>query len=163
MPPPAPAQEGAPLERCRGQAKKEAKRKLDEAGGAVAGLDSSSGSDGDDAAVDSEGEERLLGAVVAPCMRLELVCGPHRGKTVTVGAAGLSIGASAHCGLAFPSDWSVSSLHARINHADGVWRLADCDSAGGTFLLLPDEGMALDAGDLVRIGQTEITMHPCAL
>ena len=148
--------------RYQRKAKKEKKRqkKLDSSGGGGGG---GGGDDGDGGSSSDSGgsevemdEEQVVGCVEAPLMTVELVAGPCRGRSYAFGAEGLSIGASSQCGLAMASDWTVSSLHVRINHADGAWYLSDCGSAGGTFLLLPDAGMRVDAGDLVRIGKTEI-------
>ena len=50
----------------------------------------------------------------------------------------------------------MSSLHARINHREGNWYFYDCGSAGGSFLVIPDNGLRIDLGDCVRIGKTEI-------
>ena len=138
--------------RYQRKAKKEKKRQKKLEGGG----DSSSESGG--ASDDDEADERPVGCVEQPSMRLELVAGPCRGRVYQFGAEGLCIGAAETCGLAMPTDWTVSSLHARISYAadDGGWYLADCGSAGGTFIVLPDAGMRVDAGDLLRIGKTEI-------
>ena len=47
-------------------------------------------------------------------------------------------------------------MHARISHVEGEWFISDCESAGGTFLVIPDCGLRVDVGDSVRIGKTEI-------
>ena len=50
-------------------------------------------------------------------------------------------------------------LHARISHAaGGAWLLCDAGSGTGTFMLVPDLGCAVDAGSVVRVGHSEVTL-----
>ena len=138
--------------RYRRKANKEKRRQRKLSG------DSSSDSEDENDSESSEAEH-TRGRMSEAFMKLELVDGPWRGRRLEFGAAGLSIGASKRCGLDLHADLNVSSMHAHISHSAGEWYLADCGSAAGTFLLIPDGGMRIDAGDCVRIGKTEITFY----
>ena len=127
----------------------------------LTGGDSSSDSD-DDGKREGEGGsdgERYRGMVTAPTMKLELVAGPWRGRSVEFGAEGATLGSSQRCTLPLAADLNVSSLHARISHVGGNWQLADCSSGSGTFLLVADLGAPISTGALVRIGRTEISFY----
>lgn len=95
----------------------------------------------------------------APLLRLELVAGPMRGAWLDLDGSGGTIGNSANCTLSLPHDLTVAPLHAAITHVDGAWYLSDVGSRDGTFLLLADRGAAVDIGDRLRVGRTELTLY----
>ena len=138
--------------RYRRKALKEKKRSRK-----LLGNDNSSSDDDDDAQqASSDDDASTLPDAPWPLLRLLLVAGPMRGRTLELGAQGVCIGSAARCDLELRNDRTVSSVHARINCVDGHWYLSDVGSATGTFLLLPDAGSRIDIGDVVRIGKTEI-------
>ena len=55
-------------------------------------------------------------------------------------------------------DTYVSSEHARIEHRDGVWWLADQGSTNGTLLNDREvhDAAALESGDVIAIGQIRL-------
>ena len=65
---------------------------------------------------------------------------------------GIAVGRSEDCQVQIDDD-EVSRLHARIERAEGGWRLVDCDSANGLFVGgKAITALALQGGELIRIG-----------
>ena len=120
--------------------------------------DDDEGSEGGHSESWAAGEEEAAGALSEePLLRLELVAGPMRGQVLEVGREGASIGTCVHASLRLDADLTVSPAHACVVHSAGRWHLADLGSADGTFLLLADRGIALDVGDRVRLGKTDLS------
>jgi len=117
-----------------------------------------SSDDSDEGPSQSSGDELLGGVQTKAAIKLEMVAGPWRGRCIQFGDEGICIGSSAACGLSLSADLTVSPFHARIAHVCGEWFLSDAGSSSGTFLLIPDRGLRLDIGDVVRVGRTEIVM-----
>jgi len=153
---PAPtATEAARLEvmqdkgkRYRRKASKERKRQKKQQGDDSSSEDDSTSSSSSDAAHEYCDVPRLT---------LEIVGGPLRGKVFSYGREGAVIGRAASCTLPLRNDTTVSPVHARVTCLGSRWHLTDCGSRHGSFLLVPDLGTFLRAGDLVRLGNTEIT------
>jgi len=119
-------------------------------------------------------ESIILGAAEAAKLRAELgvgqnpraarflvLAGPglRRGSKVDVSAATV-LGRDANTGIRLGDDEFASARHARIEpRADGVW-VEDLGSTNGTFV--NGERVTaerLQAGDVVRVGQTELRLE----
>lgn len=125
----------------------------------------SSSSDSDDGDNNDVDEEASKGGASVPSVRLEVVDGPWRGRSLDVsGEQRITIGSSKHCTLALPTDLTVEEVHACLVHndADGGWYICDCGSTKGTLLLIPDDGAQIDAADVIIVGGTEIAFIPQA-
>jgi hypothetical protein len=116
-------------------------------------------------------ESIMLGAAEAAALRAELGVRPGRflvvtspelepGGTVEV-AASTTVGRDAGSGIRLDRDEFVSARHARIEpRADGIW-INDLGSTNGTFVngsRVKGE-RALRAGDVLRIGETELQLQ----
>jgi pSer/pThr/pTyr-binding forkhead associated (FHA) protein len=77
----------------------------------------------------------------------------------------LSIGRRDESDIVLRNDSFVSRAHASLRHSHGRWWLTDHDSKNGSFLEsaeddLPIRGtVALEAGQLFRIGRTWLRLH----
>ena len=81
--------------------------------------------------------------------------GPLTGQTIAISRSPFSLGRSPDNDLVVPEPLA-SRHHARVEVRAGRWYLIDLDSANGTLLnrqRLSGE-MALNAGDLIAIGET---------
>lgn len=105
----------------------------------------------------SSDEETVSASGPTPLLRLQLVAGPWRGREMECSEEGCTLGSSKQCTLSLPRDASVEDVHATITHACGSWYLADAGSTMGTFLLLPDTGAQIDIGDVLSVGDSELT------
>jgi serine phosphatase RsbU (regulator of sigma subunit)/pSer/pThr/pTyr-binding forkhead associated (FHA) protein len=83
---------------------------------------------------------------------LTLMSGPQSGSSVPVTEA-VVIGRSRSAGLHF-DERTLSRLHARLEPADGGWRLTDLGSSNGSFVngRRVRAATALRDGDVVRLG-----------
>ena len=113
-------------------------------------------------------ESIVLGAAEANRLRAELGVRPvrlavvtsprlERGGTIEVAGPTL-VGREAGTAIRLDGDDYVSARHARIEpRPDGAW-LEDLGSTNGTFVngLRVEGGRRLQAGDVVRIGSTEL-------
>lgn len=95
-------------------------------------------------------------------MRLRVLGGPGlpTGKTIDIGVATI-IGREDNVGIRLDGDEFASGQHARIDpRADGVW-VEDLRSTNGTFVNGERiTAQRLQAGDVVRVGQTELRLDP---
>jgi len=93
--------------------------------------------------------------------RLRVVGGPGlpSGKKIDIGAATV-IGREDNVGIHLDGDEFASGQHARIEpRADGVW-VEDLGSTNGTFVNGERvTAQRLQAGDVVRVGQTELRLE----
>jgi hypothetical protein len=106
---------------------------------------------------------RLRAEAGAPSARLLVVESPElrQGSTIEVTSPTV-IGRDAGCGIRLERDDFASARHARIEaRPDGI-RIEDLGSTNGTFV--NDERIKgarrLSAGDVVRIGATELQVQP---
>jgi hypothetical protein len=116
-------------------------------------------------------ESIVLGAGEAARLRAEHGVHPARfavvtspelaqGKTIEVVGPTL-VGRDAATGIRLDGDEYVSARHARLEpRADGVW-VEDLGSTNGTFVngARVDGARRLQAGDLVRVGSTELQLQ----
>ena len=93
-------------------------------------------------------------------MRLRVLGGPGlpTGKTIEIGATTI-IGREDDVGIRLDGDEFASGQHARIDpRPDGVW-VEDLGSTNGTFVNGERiTAQRLEAGDVVRVGQTELRL-----
>ncbi len=110
-------------------------------------------------AAEASALRRELGVPPRP-MRLRVLGGPGlpTGKTIEIGAATI-IGREDNVGIRLDGDEFASGQHARIEpRADGVW-VEDLRSTNGTFVNGERvTAQRLQAGDVVRVGQTELRL-----
>ncbi len=87
--------------------------------------------------------------------KLGILAGPRIGEEISVQHPIAHIGKGSQNDLVLPDD-SVSTTHARLEYADGHWRLTDLDSTNGTFVegvrLAPSVPTPLSYGHSVRFG-----------
>ncbi|MGI8478395.1 MAG: FHA domain-containing protein [Gaiellaceae bacterium] len=117
-------------------------------------------------------ESIILGAAEAAALREELGVHPRptrfrvlggpglpAGEKIDIGAATV-IGREDNVGIHLDGDEFASGQHARIEpRADGVW-VEDLGSTNGTFVNgARITAHRLQAGDVVRIGQTELRLE----
>ncbi len=117
-------------------------------------------------------ESIILGASEAQALREELGARPRpprfrvvggpglpTGKTIDVGAATV-VGREDGVGVALDRDEFASGQHARLDpRSDGVW-VEDLGSTNGTFVNGNRvTAQRLQAGDVVRVGQTEFRLE----
>ena len=95
-------------------------------------------------------------------VRLRVLGGPGlpTGKTIDIGTTTI-IGREDNVGIRLDGDEFASGQHARIEpRADGVW-VEDLRSTNGTFVNGERvTAQRLQAGDVVRVGQTELRLDP---
>jgi len=91
-----------------------------------------------------------------PFVHLVYVGGPYRKREMRVSAPGSTIGSAPSNDILLNTDTTVSSLHAQIVYVHGAWWLLDNQSGRGTFLLVEDEGAAIQLGDVFRVARTEL-------
>ena len=88
-----------------------------------------------------------------------VVSGPSQGDYYLLGKQTMVIGRDDTCPIQIVDDL-VSRRHAQINTQPGrgTYRMLDLGSANGTFLNDQPitEGVLLDDGDIIRIGETEL-------
>ena len=106
-------------------------------------------------------EARLRAELGVPQVRLRVLAGPGHGKPSTVQIdSAIVVGRDADTGIRLDGDEFASARHARIEpRTDGVW-VEDLGSTNGTFVngkRITAE--RLQAGDVVRIGQTELRLE----
>ena len=98
--------------------------------------------------------------VQAPPLRLRVLGGPGlpTGRTIDIGATTI-IGREDNVGIRLDGDEFASGQHARIDpRPDGVW-VEDLGSTNGTFVNGERiTAQRLEAGDVVRVGQTELRL-----
>jgi pSer/pThr/pTyr-binding forkhead associated (FHA) protein len=99
-----------------------------------------------------------------PAGRLVVVSSPalDAGQVTELNSAPLSVGRAAQNDLSIEEDQYASARHALFEpRGDGVWVL-DAGSTNGTFLngVLLEEPRRLNAGDVVRIGATDLRFDP---
>jgi hypothetical protein len=104
---------------------------------------------------------RLRAELGVPQVRLRVLAGPGHGKASTVQIdSAIVVGRDADTGIRLDGDEFASARHARIEpRTDGVW-VEDLGSTNGTFVngkRITAE--RLQAGDVVRIGQTELRLE----
>ena len=104
---------------------------------------------------------RLRAELGVPRMRLRVLAGPGHGNASTVEIdSAIVVGRDADTGVRLDGDEFASARHARIEpRTDGVW-VEDLGSTNGTFVngkRITAE--RLQAGDVVRIGQTEMRLE----
>ena len=82
--------------------------------------------------------------------------GKFEGQTFDLAGGEVIIGREDECGISLEGDPKVSRHHAKISRGDdGVWVLADLDSANGTLLNDVEVSTApLKANDLVSVGSS---------
>ena len=117
-------------------------------------------------------ESIILGASEAAALREELEVRPRpvrfrvlggpglpTGRNIDIGAATV-IGREDSVGIHLDGDEFASGQHARIEpRADGVW-VEDLGSTNGTFVNGERvTAQRLQAGDVVRVGQTELRLE----
>jgi len=95
-----------------------------------------------------------------PAGRLVVVSSPSlaEGSRFAIDSTPISIGRGQENQVALDEDEFASSAHARIEpRHDGAW-LVDRGSTNGTFVngIRVDSPHRLEAGDLVRIGETQL-------
>jgi pSer/pThr/pTyr-binding forkhead associated (FHA) protein len=100
----------------------------------------------------------------APAGRVVVVASPvlQRGRVDVLNSSALLIGRAPDNDLALEGDEYASARHARFEpRTDGVW-LVDMGSTNGTFVngVRLAEPRRLSAGDLVRIGETDLRFEP---
>ncbi len=91
---------------------------------------------------------------------LEIETGPEQGRTLEVPEDGsIGIGRVEGNDLVL-ADRRVSRRHCRIEHDGAHYWLIDCDSRNGTVLngRTVRRSLLYD-GDVVEVGQTELTVH----
>ena len=115
-------------------------------------------------------ESIVLGAAEAAALRAELGVKPARfvvlaGPGVKKGTrieveSSLILGRDADSGLLLDGDDFASARHARLEaRTDGAW-VEDLNSTNGTFVNGKRvTAERLDAGDVVRVGQTELKLE----
>ena len=99
-----------------------------------------------------------LEAPPRPRLVVEASPGVEAGSTFEVGLAPVTIGRTDGNAIVLPRDEYVSSHHARVEALrDGLW-VIDLGSRNGTYVNgAPVDGrVRLHAGDVLRIGQTEL-------
>ncbi len=80
--------------------------------------------------------------------------GEHKGKELELKDGALLIGRDKECHLPL-DDFKVSRHHAKLSCSQGVWKLADLESANGTVLNgNPVTTAVMKHGDVVCIGDT---------
>jgi len=117
-------------------------------------------------------ESIILGAAEAAALREELGVRPHpmrfrvlggpglrKGMKIDLGAATV-IGREDGVGIHLDGDEFASGQHTRVDpRADGVW-VEDLGSTNGTFVNGERvTAQRLQAGDVVRVGQTELRLE----
>ncbi len=94
--------------------------------------------------------------------RIVVTQGDHKGREIELSEKGIVIGREDDCDLAL-NDSRVSRRHAKVSCENGVWQLADLDSANGTTLNgQPVKVVALQVNDEVTIGGTTFSFNPGA-
>jgi len=84
------------------------------------------------------------------------------GRVAELNSSALTVGRGPLNDLPLEGDEYASAQHARFEpRRDGVW-IVDAGSTNGTFLngVLLDEPRRLDAGDVVRVGSTDLRYEP---
>lgn len=98
-----------------------------------------------------------------PSARLLVVDSPvlRQGSTIEVGGPTI-IGRDAGCGIRLERDDFASARHARIEPQPDGLRIEDLGSTNGTFVndSRITDPRRLSAGDVVRIGATELQVQP---
>jgi hypothetical protein len=91
--------------------------------------------------------------------RLEFVGGPLAGQVVPLGADVTTIGTVAGNTVVL-ADPAVSRKHVGIRRVGNRFELADLGSTNGVYVNgHRAASKVLDAGDLIRVGQTEMRFH----
>ncbi len=91
--------------------------------------------------------------------RLVVAHGTGSRPLISIPPEGLTIGRD-KANLLSLDDTKVSRRHARIEFGNGVWFITDLNSANGTFVNGCEvRRQALDHGDHILVGQTELVFH----
>ncbi|HET6614065.1 MAG TPA: FHA domain-containing protein [Kofleriaceae bacterium] len=91
--------------------------------------------------------------------RIEFVCGSLRGQVVTLAAQLTTVG-SVEGNTVICQDQGVSRKHLAIRRVGSGYEVADLGSTNGVYVNGHREAKKLlAAGDIVRLGQTEIVFH----
>lgn len=111
-----------------------------------------------------EARRLLVNATLMPAGKLVVVDSPslEPGALRSIGSVPMTIGRANENDLVLPGDQFASALHARLDpRPDGVW-LEDVGSTNGTFVnnVLLTGAVRLEAGDHVRVGETEFRFEP---
>jgi hypothetical protein len=89
--------------------------------------------------------------------------GPGTGQELPIHTPVVSIGRGRQNDVVLADD-SVSTTHARVEFADGAWRITDLDSANGTFVeserLAAQVPTPLPYGASVRLGAARLHFRP---
>jgi hypothetical protein len=102
----------------------------------------------------------LRRAVAAPRGRLTVVDSPalDEGEVLTIDSAPLTLGRGGQNTIALDGDEFASARHAQVeSRSDGLW-VEDLGSTNGTFVngARVTTPRKLQAGDIVRVGQTDL-------
>jgi pSer/pThr/pTyr-binding forkhead associated (FHA) protein len=91
--------------------------------------------------------------------------GPQAGEEVPIRLPVVTIGRGSQNDVVLADD-SVSTVHARLEYADGAWRLTDLDSTNGTYVdgmrLAPQVPTPLADGAAVRFGGARLQFRAVA-
>lgn len=91
-------------------------------------------------------------------LRIEVIRGPDRGKSLTLSMAVISIGSAAENDVQL-EDASVSRFHARISQTPGGWLLEDLESTNGTLVDgLRIKQVYLRPGIQIALGQSTLEL-----
>jgi pSer/pThr/pTyr-binding forkhead associated (FHA) protein len=86
---------------------------------------------------------------------LAVTSGPRSGEALPLARPVVTLGRGTGCDLVIDDD-SVSAQHARLEWADGGWRITDLGSVNGTAVdgvkLSPDAASPLPFGSTLRLG-----------
>jgi hypothetical protein len=95
--------------------------------------------------------------------RFGITAGPRIGQDLPIESPVVSIGSGPQNDVVIPDD-SVSKIHARLEYADGAWRLTDLNSTNGTYVegvrLAPEVPTPVDYGFSVRFGGMRLQLRP---
>lgn len=94
-----------------------------------------------------------------PAARLEFILGPLAGQTVRLTEDMTTLGSVAGNTVVL-ADPAVSRKHVAIRRAEGAYEVADLGSTNGIYVnghKVPKK--ALEAGDIVRVGNTEMVFR----
>jgi hypothetical protein len=118
--------------------------------------------DPEPSAPSAQGQPSAAGRVAAPAAaypNLTIRSGAHNGKIVPLLPITMSIGRE-HDNNVELKDPEVSRYHARIDYEDGRYYVEDLNSSTGTWVNGNRERRrALDEGDVIRIGGTELVFE----
>lgn len=89
--------------------------------------------------------------------------GPRSGEEIAVRRSPMKIGRGGQNDVVLDDD-SVSTVHARLDHDAGNWRITDLKSTNGTYVdgvqLAPEVPTPLHLGAEVRLGAVQLHFQP---